>query len=145
MIPAMKASHKVLLAVVLVALAVVAVVFGVRNRQIPEAPPEVLAVTSRLVDEVTLEVVEMTQAERMKLGTKGGKVKNAKTGNYTLCPVMKCSECGAEIPGPVMDPAQMNKPAAVIMEEMSQFKCPKCGKHPEMQKVGPSAPPPLTR
>jgi len=120
--------------VALIIVIIAAVYFGVSRMRGRAKPPEkVLAMREAKVDEKTAEIIVLPVGEWMKLGKQGGKFKNPKTGEYTMCPPMICSECKSIIGAPVIDREDPDKPESVALEEvMRTFRCPKCGKTPNI-------------
>lgn len=100
-----------------------------------EGPRDVGGEKIRLIDKNTLAIEELTLDEWAKRGADAsGAYKNA-AGEYTMRPVQKCSNCGAEIPAllpPPIVPDREEEVTAALEEayekEARNYKCPKCGK-----------------
>lgn len=118
----MNYAKKVVLAVILLAIAVVAVIFGLRHmRTGAEKPPTWLeAQIVERIDEKTLTVVSKSNKEWEQLGRENGRYKNPESGEYSMVSVGLCGACGGKIPQPpVADPSIL-----------VNTRCPLCGKNP---------------
>jgi cytochrome c-type biogenesis protein CcmH/NrfF len=131
----MTGGTKVLLAALLVAVIIAVAVFGAKRMGIGglKPPPEVLAVPRELMDSKTLELVTMSTGDWEKLGHKGTRYKNPKTGEYTMAVPAPCWSCGKLIPGPDLQPIVPGDPQADLeysakLEEITKtYRCPICG------------------
>jgi len=122
---------KVLVSIALLVVIVVAAVFIVRHftgrsTEMPaELKREAAGRSVEKIDQKTLEVMTKTLGEWEKLGSKGEKYKNPKTGTYTMVPVLVCASCGEKIPLPDFPP---NAGFAERQKIASGYICPRCGK-----------------
>ena len=120
-------------------LAGLAILVHMVNRSGVPAPPD--AVLNRVlvkIDSKSLQVYESTAGEWMKLGKKNGYFRNPDTGEYTITERIQCSECGKDIPAPVLDGKSVDKPPSVAMDEaLAAYACPHCGKTQRPGRGGP--------
>ena len=98
-----------------------------------EPPKHVKNRSRTMIDEKTLELIEMTVPEWEELGRDAiGRWKHPVTGEYTLVPPIRCHSCGEwtttylptaeEVEG--LDQEAFD---AVLERGTTRHKCPKCG------------------
>jgi len=114
---------------IMIVVAVLAVTFAVvqikRIRRKPVMPDEVASEPIVRIDEKTLELIALPLKEWLKLGSREGKYKNPRTGEYTICEIHICNNCHMPIPSPVIPPE--GGPEATE-KAFSGLVCPRCGK-----------------
>lgn len=120
---------KLIWAVVVAIVAVVALVWGIKRSGIvgdAEPPPSVTGNIVEKVDMNTGELMEKTFKEWEKLGREEDRYKNPETGKYTMAIPILCGSCGAKIAPPPSppDPYGTGLPLA---RAMAEYRCPKCG------------------
>ena len=125
----MGSAKNVVWIVVLLALIVGAVVFGIsRMRRGDVAPPErVTRQPIEMIDIETLELITQSLSEWDDSGHEGVYFKNPKTGKYTMTLPKACRSCGQKIPLPAppgeLAPGEIPLPSA-------PYVCPRCGGRP---------------
>lgn len=132
----MKHHWKIVAAVVGLALAAFAIYRSVsRLTAGPRLPEWALDMAESKIDMETLERKTLKNREWLKLGSRGGKFKNPKTGKYTMVPIIVCDHCGQAIPFPmVKDPKEVarlgpQRESEFWAEVARDYVCPRCGKH----------------
>ncbi len=124
-------------AAILILVIVVAVGFilSYGPREI-KPPKEILEKPVAKIDKNTQEIITLPNFEWQKLGRDEiGTVANPKTGDFTMCPIMKCKACGAQIPSPLRPPYGYqgltdDQVEALYDRILREYLCPKCGKTP---------------
>jgi len=82
-----------------------------------------------MIDEQTFETMTKTAKEWERIGSKGGKYKNPKTGNYSMLPAAVCPVCLKKIPKPVPPyGARPTREEVIAFDQvLREYACPKCG------------------
>ena len=102
----MQRRTKIVLAVVLLAVAVVLVVRFVKQSGLggPKEPAWYLEQPTEKIDCDSLQLITKTWGEWKSLGQKDGKYKNPETGKYTMVPTTRDRTTGKKIPAPASGP-----------------------------------------
>jgi len=119
----MNSAKKTALVVILFALALAAVGFGItrlRGRA-AKRPDWMMSEPMTLIDEKTFATMTKPRLEWERLGRQGqNRYKNPDTGDYTMSPIIECGACRQQIPLP----ANLKS-----LDEMDAYLCPRCGRH----------------
>jgi len=97
-------------------------------------PERVKQMPMKRIDCETLEIIELSTKEWMKLGpNKDYRWKNPKTGKYTMTMLATCVACGKTIPMFFPDFEKMNDPktrSKEVQDFLQRYSCPHCGACP---------------
>ena len=127
----MASAKNVVWIVVLVALIVGAVVFGIsRTRRGEMKMPETFAGRPlEMIDVETLELITQSASEWNEGGHEGVYFENPQTGRYTMTPPQVCKSCGEKIPAPP-PPEEASRGRGEIPVPSAPYACPRCGGRP---------------
>ena len=124
----MKDVKKVALITVLVAISLLGITLAIVKtfRLGGGKPPDrVTGVVVKKIDEKSLEVFNLTEAEWMDLGQKDQRYKNPQTGEYTVVTALVCAGCGKDMPSLIYP---RGADAAVRQQFDDNWVCPHCGR-----------------
>jgi len=123
---------KALAIVVLIAIALGSVIWGVaRLRPDTSEPQWLLDKPVEMIDPSSGIIYTKSRGEWEKLKNRDGYFKNPDTGEYTLRKVIVCVWCGERIPAPPFPSKETKaKGEAAAMAEIKQYRCPKCDRFP---------------
>jgi len=131
----MSGNGKIAVVVILLAAVAAAVIWFTVSSDRGTRPAAMGEQVLEKVDVVTGEVVSATREEWEKLGRKGDRWKNPKTGDYTVVNGMTCEACGALVPGPDISLKDKREHEPKWYEQqLDDYVCPKCGKRVRQHK-----------
>ena len=130
-------TKKVTSVIVLLAVIAVVVIWSIHRTIGNAGPPEaVLQQVVKKIDYKTREIISLPLGQWDELRDKNpvtNVYKNPKTGEWTVVNILKCPNCGAEVPTIAITDEVAKGGAAAISKLRAEYKCPVCGKCPLYQ------------